>query len=293
MSTLETLSNELAAAVAGAAASVLRIDARRGPTASATVWSADGVLVTADHVVEKEEGIEVGLPDGSTTTADLVGRDPTTDLAVLRAKATDQLVPAWGDAPKVGGLLLGLWRPGRSTRATLGIVSAAGGEWRTPGNGRIDAYVEADIGRRPGLSGGLLLDAAGHGVALATTGLIRRTVMGIPKVTLDRVVAQILAHGGVRRGWLGIGVQPVRVPEIGGEAARIGLIVVAVQAGSPAATGGLFLGDVIVAFAGSPLAGQGDLQARLDGDSVGKEVPVRVLRAGGFVDLKVTIGAKG
>src|SRR5262249_13517093 len=213
---IQQFSDALASAVEAAGASVVRIEGRhRGPASSGIVWSADGAIVTADHKIEREEGIEVGLPDGRKVAARLVGREPGTDLAALRAEATDLKPATWAGAEglKVGHLALALSRPGQTVRASLGVVCALGDEWRTPMGGRIDRYLETDVSHQRGFTGGLLIDVSGRGLGLNDAGLRRGLGIAIPAATLQRVVAELLAHGGGGRGFLGVGAPPGRLPE--------------------------------------------------------------------------------
>jgi len=293
--TIHELSNGFAAAVEAAGASVVRVEARHRRASSGIVWSADGVIATADHKVEREEDIRVGLAGGREVPATLVGRDPRTDVAVLRAEATGLAAPTWAaDADlKVGHLAFALSRPGKDVRASLGIVCALGEGWRTHAGGRIDRWIETDVVHQPGFTGGLLIDAAGRGLGMDDAGLRRGRGLALPASTLRRVVEAILAHGGVRRGYLGIAVQPVRLPESAAAAhGATGLIVVAVQPGGPAEQAGLLLGDVIVALDGRPAADPGALQEILDEDRVGKEIALSVLRGGEAREVRATVGAR-
>jgi S1-C subfamily serine protease len=271
------------------------VEARRLPS-SGVVWSAEGVIVTAHHAVERDEGIEVGLADGRSAAASLVGRDPTTDVAVLRAEASGLAAPAWGDpgAVRVGNLVLALSRPGRSVRANLGIVSVRGDSWRTPAGGRVDSYLQTDVARHPGFSGGLLLGVDGQGLGLNTSGLLRGLSLAVPAPTLARVVESILAHGRVRRGYLGLGTYAVRLPS--GLEKQLGqasaLMIVSVEPDSPAARAGLHMGDVLVSFDGHPVRHPLDLPPLLDGERIGAEVAARILRAGDARDVRITIGAR-
>jgi S1-C subfamily serine protease len=229
--------------------------------------------------------------------ATLVGRDPTTDLAVLRAKATNLSSAVWtrADDLHVGHLVLALGRPGQTVQATLGIVSALGQEWRTPAGGKLDHYLQTDVVMYPGFSGGPLVDASGYLLGLNTSALLRGVSLAVPSATVQRVVETILAHGRVRRGYLGIGIQAVRLPadlaeEIGQET---GLLLVQVKSGSPAEAGGLLLGDTIVALDGQPVPHHDALQALLSGDRAGASVGVRIVRAGQLQDIDVVIGEWG
>jgi len=290
------LSEELAAAVESAAPGVVRVEGRRRSASSGVAWSQDGVVVASHHAVDAEEGVPIGLHDGRTASARVVGRDPGTDLAVLRAEATGLAVPRWDEAraPRVGHLVVGLSRPGRSARARLGILSAVAGEWRTPAGGRLESYLETDIDPRPGFSGGLLLGADGKALGVTTAGLVRAAGMAVSAGSLRRVVEALLARGRVRRGWLGIGTQPVA---LGADLrARLGqataLLVLSVQPESPAARAGLLLGDVLLRAGEERLTGPAALLPALDEDRVGRELALRILRAGEERDLAIVVGER-
>ncbi len=294
---IQQFSDALAAAVEGASASVVRIEGRhRGPSASGIVWSADGVIVTADHKIEREEGIEVGLPDGRKVPARLVGRDPGTDLAVLRADAADLTPAPWAptDSLKLGHLVLALSRPGQTVRASLGVVAALGPEWQTRAGGKVDRYVATDVAHQRGFTGGLLIDVSGRGLGLNDAGLQRGQGIALPAATLKRVVAALLADGGVKRGYLGVGAHPVRLPAPIAEQAGhpVGLIVVAVQPEGPAERAGILLGDVLLALDGHPLGDMGELQSLLGEERAGKEAALRLSRAGEVREVTVTLGAR-
>lgn len=294
---LTTLSNELAATVEASAVSVARVEGRRRLPASGIVWSADGVIVTAHHVLEQDESIKVGLPDGESVPATLVGRDPSTDLAVLRADASGLNTPEWLDAEqlKVGNFALALGRPGQSIRATLGIISAVGKGWQTPTGGSMDHYLQSDVTMYPGFSGGPMVDATGKFLGVNSSALLRGgTTITVPTGTVQRVVETLLAHGRIRRGYLGVGAQPTRLPEsvasqLGQET---GLLLVSVEPNSPAEQGKLFMGDTIVTLAEQPVRHLDDLFAVLTGDRVGSAVPVQLLRGGQLQELPVTIGER-
>jgi S1-C subfamily serine protease len=289
------LSNDLAEIVERRGSSVVRVESSRMP-GSGIVWSADGVIVAASHSIEGEEGIEVGLADRGNVPATLVGRDPTTDVAVLRVSTAGLSVPVWTDPAgvKVGNLVLGLSRPGRSVRASLGIVSVRGEAWRTPSGGLLDQYLQTDLARHPGLSGSLLCGVTGEGIGLNTAGLLRGATLAISGPTLRRVVEALLAHGAVRRGFLGIGTYPVRLPApLEKEAGQPGaLMLVSIEPASPAEKAGLRLGDAILSFAGQTLKHPSDLLGLLDADRIGTEVAVRLLRSGELRDLALTVGTR-
>jgi len=296
---MSAIGTELSAVTAGAAETagraVVRVEGRRRGPSSGVAWSADGVIVAAHHNVEWDEDIAVGLADGSTARANVVGRDATTDVVVLRAAIGGLAVPEWAaDTPKVGHLALALTRPGRTVRASLGIVHALGDEWRTPAGGRVDRYLQTDIGLQPGFSGSLLVDLAGRALGMNNAGLVRGTSLALPPATLRRVVEALVAHGHVRRGFIGIGTIPVRLPaafeKVAGQ--PTGLLVTSVAEESGAGRAGLLLGDVIVAVEGKGVSGPGDLLPFLEEDRVGRSLTVRIVRAGEPRELAVTVGAR-
>ena len=294
-SVVEGISNELAGMVEAAGPAVVRVEGRRRLPASGIVWSDDGIVVTAHHVVERDDRIGVGLADGKQVDAELVGRDPTTDLAVLRVEGAQpsSAKSAQVDDLSVGHLVLALGRPGRTVQATLGIVSALGTSWRTAAGGTIDRYLQTDVVMYPGFSGGPLVDADGKVLGLNTSAL-RGVSLTIPSLTVDRVVESILSHGSVQRGYLGVGVQPVNLPEALAEelGQETGLILISVEPGSPAEAGGLTLGDTLLSVHGEPVRRLDDLLSLLSGELVGEEVLIRILRGGESGEQKVTVGER-
>lgn len=291
---LNQLSNGLADAIAAAGNALVRVEARRRLPASGIVWSADGLVLTANHVVRHDEGIKIGLADGRTVDATLIGRDPTTDLALLRADVTGLVPLAPAEEIRVGHLVLALGRPGRTAQATLGIVSALGESWQTRGGGRIDRYLQTDVVMYPGFSGGPLVSADGALIGLNSSGLASGVSIALPVETLNRVAIALGAHGRVQRGYLGVSMQRVQLPEdlrkaIGQDS---GLLIVSVEPGSPAADGGILLGDTIVALDGQTVATHEDLMALLVGDRVGQKLPLTVVRGGEKRDFNVTVGER-
>jgi S1-C subfamily serine protease len=293
---LETLSNDLASAVSTAGQSIVRVEARRRQSATGVVWSADGLIITTHHVVERDDNIRVGLPDGTTVNAALVGRDPTTDIAILRAEASGLTPATWAalESVKVGHLVLAVGRPDANLQATLGVVSALDAAWRTGAGGTIDAFIQTDVVMYPGFSGGPLVSAGGQMIGLNSSALMRDTPVTLPAATLQRVAAALLAHGRVKRGFLGVSAQPVRLPEVVASQVgqETGLMLMAVEPGSPADGGGLVMGDTMLALDGEKVHHMDDLLALLTGDRVGKTVPVLVLRGGQQHTLNVTVGER-
>lgn len=291
---LQNLSNAMAGLVEAAGPSIVRVEARGRVPASGVVWSSDGIIVTAHHIVERDDNIKIGLADGNTVNATLIGRDPNTDLAVLKAEASGLTPAIWVDATdlRVGHLMLALGRPGKTVQATLGIVSALGGAWRTPAGGDIDHYLQTDVVMYPGFSGGPLLDASGRVAGINSSALMRGVSMTVPAATVKKAVETILAHGRMPRGYLGVGIQPVRLPDALQPqlSQETGLMLMSVEANSPAAQGGLLQGDVLVTLDGQAVRHVDELQTLLSSDRAGKPIPVRIVRGGQVHDLTVTIG---
>ena len=294
---LAALSRDLAAAVDAAGRSVVAIHARRRIPASGVVWQP-GVVVAAHHTIQRDEDITVALYDGTTAPATLVGRDPSTDLAVLRLGGAASALQATitTDTPRVGQLGLALGRPGATVTASLGIVSAVGGEWRTWQGGTIDHFVRLDLSVYDGFSGGPLVDAAGRVVGINTSGLARAVALTVPAATVARVTAQLLERGHVARGWLGIATQPVRLPaglqRSAGTEAGVGLVVVNVEPDSPADRGGVLIGDILLALDDRPLGDPSDVLSALGGDRIGQPVALRVARGGRAEQVTVTVGER-
>ena len=294
----QSLSNDLAATVETAGSGVVRVEARRRLSASGIVWSQDGVIVTSHHGVERDENIKIGLPNGQSVSATLVGRDPTTDLAVLRAEATGLTPATWVDfsaSPvQVGHLMLALGRPGKSVQATLGIITALSQDWRTPGGGRLDHFLQTDVVMYPGFSGGPLVNAAGHVIGMNTSALLRGISFTVSAPSVQRVVEMLLAHGHIKRGYLGVSTQPVRLPAALSEQLKqeTGLLLVAVEPDSPADKGGLLLGDTIVSLADSPVRQHDALLTHLSGDKISTEITLKIVRGGQITVVTAVVGER-
>ena len=297
-SVLGRLSNDLANAVESAGASTVTVNARRRMPATGIIWSADGLIVTANHVVERDDEITVGLADGRAVEAKLIGRDPGSDLALLKIDAGDLTPAVRSDAEiKPGHLVLAIGRPGPSgPMASFGVVSFTGGAWRTSRGGSVEGFIRADVAMLPGFSGGPLVSADGTIIGVNSSHLGRGGGLTVPVAAIDTIVASLQTHGKVRRGFLGIGAQAVNIPAALAKAAGIeqeqGLVIVGVEAGGPGELDGLYLGDVIVAVNGNPVASVESLQDSLAGDLVGQKADISVLRGGALHRLQVTVGER-
>jgi len=292
---LVELSNSMAAAAEKAGASTVLVNARRRMPASGVAFAPD-LILTADHVIEQEEGITVLLPDGTETGAKLAGRDPGSDLAVLRLDKPLAKPAETSPQARIGALVLALGRPSpEGIEVSLGVVSATGGPVRTP-RGSIDRFIRTDTTPFPGFSGGPLVDAEGRVVGVNTSGFGHGIALTLPADYAWKVADQLAKHGSVQRGYLGIRSQGVDLSAPAQKALKreqaTGLLVISVEKDSPAEAGGMIVGDILVAVDGQPVADHDALFARLAGDAVGKSAPVEVLRGGQPQKLTVKIGAR-
>jgi S1-C subfamily serine protease len=279
---LTDLSNGLASSVEAGGISTILVNARKRYPASGIAYTED-LILTADHVVTREEDIKVILSDGKEYRATLAGRDPGSDLAALRL-AEKVLTPAkTSDAVKVGQLVLALGRPSNAgVQASWGIVTAISGPAHTRRGGLLDEYVQSETTPYPGFSGGPLINTEGEVLGLNTSGLTRGSSLTIPVKVAWRIADSLAKHGTVKRGYLGVRTQPVAK----------GLLVMWLEEGGPAETGGLLVGDILVAVDGSSLNDPDDLFSALNSDTVGKAVNVEVLRGGKPKSIKVTVGER-
>ncbi|MDQ3653606.1 MAG: S1C family serine protease [Chloroflexota bacterium] len=298
-SSLVQLSDELAEAVERAGAGTVTVEARRRMPASGIVWDAGGIIVTANHVVERDQEINIHLADGRKVEATLVGRDPGSDLAVLQVATTDLAPLARREEPvRVGHLVLAVARPGPSgPMASFGAVSLVGGPWRTHHGGMIEGFIRADVAMLPGFSGGPLVDPSGALIGLNSSTLGQGGGLTVPVAAIESVTNALRMHGRVRRGYLGIGAQTVQMPaavraELGLEGER-GLLVVSVEPESPAEKGGLILGDVILTISGVEVTTVEELQDHLSGERVGRDLAIVLLRGGTRDEAIVTVGERG
>jgi len=297
-STLASFSNELAKLVVDFQPYVVAVHARGHYPSSGVVWRP-GIIVTADHTIRREEDLQVTLPDGKRADAVLAGRDPGTDLAALKVEGlgSPATQTGGGDAVKAGELALVLGRsPDSGPNASLGVISAVSGPWRTWRGGRLDNYIRLDATMFPNSSGGAVVDVRGRLLGIATSALSRIAGLAIPASSVNRVLDVLVAKGHVPRGYLGIGAQPVGIPEALRAnlslTAKSGIMVVKVEAGGPADKAGMLLGDILVSLGDAPLEDFEDLQSISDSGIIGKQVKARVIRAGAIQELTVTVGER-
>ncbi len=284
-------------AVETAGSSVVSVNEGGRAGVSGTIWR-EGLAVTAEHTIRGLHDLRVELPNGSVSTATVVGCDPTTDVALLRLKDSVRAIADFTDPAilRVGQFVVAIGRrPTHGLIASHGIVSAISGTWRTWRGGRIDQRFRLDLVPFTGFSGGPLVNVQGKLIGINTSGP-RRSIVTVPAQTVNRIVDQLLAKGRVPRGFLGLALQPVSLSGIRSSAASggagLGLLVVMVEQGGPADKSGLMIGDILLALEEKPLTEAVDLQSVLDPEQVGKSVHLRLLRGGEPLDVSVTIAER-
>jgi len=294
MATLKDLSNDIAALVEKASKSVVRVDARRGRAGTGIVWDT-GLVLTANHVVEQEEDIQI-VADDKSTKATLVGRDPGTDLALLKVAGLSAPAMPRGkvDELRPGQIVLAIGRPG-SLKATFGTISAVSSSWRGWRGSEIEHLIQTNAPLYPGFSGGPLVDVDGRAIGMNSWVFGRGDGRAIGMDVAERVITSLKADGRIRRPYLGIGTQEVALPEPVKAKAKqdSGLLIVAVEPQSPADKAGLMQGDTLVALNGTTTSSLEELYAGLRKAKVGATQTVRVVRAGELKDLQVTVGEAG
>jgi len=294
--TLIEFSNDLADLVERTSGSVIAVPEGGRVGVSGTVWR-EGVAITAAHTIHGLDEVKVILPAGREAKATIAGRDFGTDIAVLKLSETGKGATL-ADVSQVrpAEIVLVIGRRGTDGLAVAhGLVGAVGGPWRTSIGARVDRWLSLHLDPFPGFSGGPVINARGEVLGMATSGR-RRSAVVITTGTVNRIVEQILQHGRIRRGFIGVAVQPVVFPEGSSQAVGIevdrGLLVTSVAVGSAAEEARLMLGDVIVGIEGEPIRSARDLQWVLDGESVGKSIGLEVIRGGQLMKIPVTVREK-
>jgi S1-C subfamily serine protease len=294
---LVELSDALADAAEKAGKATVLVNARRRMPASGIVYASNLVL-TADHIVEREDDIKVTLADGTEIPAKLAGRDAGSDLAVLKLERSVETVAEVTKTPaRLGQIALVLGRPSADgIEASLGTVSAIGGPIRTGRGGMLERYIRTDSISYPGFSGGPLVAADGTVLGVNTSGLANGTAVTIPADIAWKIADVLVKDGRIKRGYLGIRSQAVEIPEASQKSLKreqaTGLLVVGVENGSPASKGGLMVGDILVAVAGAPVLHHDELFARLNGEVAGKSTPIEILRGGQPQTLNIPVGER-
>lgn len=295
---LMDLSNALARETDRAAAGIVAVHTESRGSSSGVVWR-NGVIVTAEHALRRDEEIQLTLPDGRVVPATLAGRDATTDLAVLKCAEAPAPITEFADASaiKPGSLALVVGRTRASGPvAALGVVSLVTGERRSWLGAAFNPYIRLDVGLQPTAVGGAVIDASGRVVGIATPRFARFGAIAVPAATVNRVVDALLRAGHIPHGYLGVGLHPVRIPEALRQSLKreekTAAIVVEVEPDSPAHKAGIMIGDLLLSFGGHSIARVEDVHAQLAADAIGKSVPVKFARGGAAQEASIVIGER-
>ncbi|HUK09614.1 MAG TPA: S1C family serine protease [Stellaceae bacterium] len=292
---LSGLSREIAGVVERVGGRVVAVNGGNRRGASGIHWRP-GVIVTAESALERDEDLSVTLPGGREVAASLAGRDPSTDVAVLRFTAEGLPSAEVGDASdlRAGHFALAVGNYGSGATASLGIVGFAGGAWESMRGGLIDGLIRLDLNLSASAEGGAVADAEGRVVGMAVFGPHRR-VLVIPARTIDRVIDPLLAKGRIPRGYLGAGLQRVELPAPAGAKdakGRRGLLVVSIDPNAPASAAGLRVGDIVLTWNGTALRRVRELMRQLGPESVGRKIELGLIRGDAPLTLSVVLGER-
>jgi S1-C subfamily serine protease len=286
---LFAFSEQIASLVERAATSIVTVHGGGRRPSSGIHWRS-GVIVTAEETLERDENIKLTLPGGREIEATLAGRDPTTDVAVLRVQPDGlPLATTANSSARAGHMVLAVGSRDGAALAALGIVAFAGGPWRSVRGGTIDSLIRLNLKLSPVVEGGALVDAQGRVIGMTVLGP-RGRALAIPASTIDRAVDQLLTRGHVVRGYLGAGLQALRRNRQSDE--NRGLLVVSVDPDGPAARAGLLVGDIVLAWNGEPIDRVREVMRRLGPESAGNAVDLTLRRGGEPKALKVVIGER-
>jgi S1-C subfamily serine protease len=295
---LIALSDALAQATDRAAASTVAVHTEARGSSSGVVWRP-GVIVTAEHALRRDEDIQITLPNGRVVSATLAGRDASTDLAVLKCPEATSAVGETSDVSKVkpGSLALVVGRTRASGPvAALGVVSLVVAERRAWTGAALAPYIRIDVGVQPTAVGGAVIDAHGRAIGIATPRFARFGAIAVPAPTVNRVADTLLQKGRIPRGYLGVGLQPVRLPEalrqILKRDDKTAAIVLEVEPEGPAHNAGIVIGDILVALAGRPVTRLEDVHGQLGAESIGKSFPLKFVRGGALQEADVVVAER-
>ena len=284
-SPLLAFSTALADLIRASAPSLVSVQSERAQSTGFS-WRP-GLIVAAENALPDDGEVSIVAHDRASNPAQIVGRDPSSDVALLRVARTDlPKAPAPAEAPAVGALAVVAGAREGAPSAALGVVSFVGPQWRSLRGGVIDARIELDAALTRSSEGGLVLDAEGRALGMAVFGPRRRTLV-IPLATIDRVAELLATKGRIARGYLGLGLQPVKL-----DGGGIGAMAISVEAKGPGDAAGVRQGDIIVAWNGEPIRGVHHLVRALGPDSVGESVRLTLRRAGEPVEATLTIGER-
>lgn len=292
------LSDALAETTGRAAVNIVAVHAEARGSSSGVIWRS-GIIVTAEHALRRDEEIHVTLSDGRVVPTTLAGRDPSTDLAVLKCAEASAAVPAFGHvaALKPGSLTLIVGRTRASGPvAALGVVSLVTAERRTWTGAALAPYIRLDVGLQPTAIGGAVVDAQGRTIGVATPRFARFGAIAVPAPVVDRVIDTLLKKGHIPQGYLGVGLQPVRLPEPLRQSLqrneKTAAIVLEVEPESPAHKAGIVIGDILVTLGGHPIARLEDVHSQLRGEAIGKPLALKFVRGGATQEVSIVVGER-
>jgi S1-C subfamily serine protease len=295
-SQLIELSDALAQATDRAATSAVAVHTEAHGSSSGVIWRP-GIVVTSEHALRRDEEIHVTLGGGRVASATLAGRDPSTDLAVLKCAEATMSVNEFGDAAQIkpGTLTLIVGRTRASGPvAALGVVSLVAAERKTWTGTSLAPYIRLDVAIQPTASGGAVIDAHGRVFGIATPRFARFGAIAVPASTVNAVVDTLLQKGRIPRGYLGVGLQPVRLPDTLRQSlhrdVKTAAIVLEVEPDGPAHKAGLVIGDIIVSLSGQPIARLEDIHSQLQGATIGKQLSLGFVRGGALQEASVVVG---
>jgi S1-C subfamily serine protease len=290
---LSQFSNALAARAEAAKNAVVAIRLAHGRHITGMVWQS-GVVVASEQSLPRKDEFELIAPGGSPAMARMAGRDPSTNIAILQPAAPlAPLAVAAGEA-QAGAIVLAIGADGSGgASARLGLVNLAGPEWHSSRGGLIDRRIVLDVGLARREEGGPVFDAAGRCLGMSTFGP-RGQVIVIPTATIERIVPLLLKDGHIARGWLGVALQAVAVPDALRETAEqsSGLMVMSVVEGGPAAQAGILAGDIILSVDGTSTHRFRRMAKLFGSDSIGRKADLRLIRSGAVVTVQTTIAER-
>lgn len=292
------LSNALAQATERAARSAVAVHTEARGSSSGIVWRS-GVIVTSERALRRDDEIRVTLADGRAVPATLAGRDPSTDITVLKCAEADSAVQKFGDvaALKPGNLVLVVGRTRASGPvAALGVVSLVAPDRRTWTGASLAPYIRLDVGLQPTAVGGAVIDAQGDVVGLATPRFARFGALAVPASAINKIADTLLKKGHIPHGYLGVGLQPVSLPDALRESLerneKTAAIVLEVRPGGPADKAGVVIGDILVSLAGQPVTRLEDVQTALAGEAIGKSLPLKFVRGGSVQEGSIVVAER-
>lgn len=297
-SSLNAFSEAIAELVEGAARYTATVYGRRRLPATGIVWAED-LIVTASHVVERDEGVEVAVTAGERRTATVAGRDPATDLVLLRVEGGGLTpAPRAGQAARPGNIGIAIGRAGSSTpHVSIGVVNVVDYAVRVSQSRAIEPVLQSEIVMLPGFSGGPLLNTSGEVLGINSSHIGRGNSLTLTVEAINPIIDALARHGKLRQGYLGIGAQAVGLSasqvKDAALAQEVGLVILSIDEGGPAQGAGLLIGDIVIAVGGASVVSVDDLVEHLPGELIGSQTPVTIVRGSQRQEVSVTVGERG